>query len=311
MSRNTSHSLTPAAPRFLDLSVSLASGLTSGLTGVETAGAETVSWVVDLLAPPANLPPFALLLLADRLAALYALAFPEEEGWLDEVVGAWTDEADVEEALGRFLQRVNQRLFPVWVEVWEIELEAIEWRLYEIPLLTLGFDIWDEGWDDFPEPIPYLLHLIYGRWRGNDMGQDEFAALYPEHPVPYGLEPQRLATASRSLAGEAGEAALLPAPLDALPDLIAMLCQDTGNIFLDVGEMGLAEGGGHPDWTAENVALLAAQWREAEPLWGRIQRLLAWQGGTPEEVAGKLTAVRRALLAAWGELELEGEEEEA
>jgi hypothetical protein len=249
-----------------------------------------------------RLPPLDYLLLAARLGKLYALVFPDESAGRDETVSAWANEEDVAEAVGRFLARVGQ-LFPVYEDVWEIDLESIEWRLYEIPVVPMGYDEWHDEWEAFKEPAPYLLYLSYARHDDDPAdGRSEFATLYPDHLVPRHLEPHRLVARLRALA--------LPEPLDALPDLIEMLAHNTGNWWLDTGEMALAESGGHPPWTAENVAWLAAEWQAAQPVAERVQRLLDWQEGTPAEKADKLTAVRDALLSGELELELELEEEE-
>jgi hypothetical protein len=45
-----------------------------------------------------------------------------------------------------------------------------------------------------------------------------------------------------------------------------MLDHNTGNVWLDVGEMSLAEGGGYPEWSRENVDWLAEEWRQARPV---------------------------------------------
>ncbi len=251
----------------------------------------------------ANLPPVDFLLLADRLAELYEMVFPEEPDWLEEEICAWADEEDVAEAAARFLRRVGA-LFPVHEEFWEIDLEGIEWRLHEIPLIAMGFDEWYDTWDDLKEPAPYLLHMSYSRdedSRDEDDHEpdDEFMALYPGHPVPRYMEPSRLVEPLRRLG--------LPEPLDALPDLLEMLHHNTGNAWLDIGELGLMEGGGYPLWDAENVVWLADEWRKAQPTLDRVHRLLDWQNESPDALAGKLTAVRDALLAGWGERELERE----
>lgn len=260
-----------------------------------------------------NLPPVDFLLLADRLAELYEMVFPEEPDWLAEEICAWADEEDVAEAAARFLRRVGA-LFPVHEEFWEIDLEGIEWRLHEIPLIAMGFDEWYDTWDDLKEPAPYLLHMSYSR--GEDAhdeddcdedahardSDDEFTGLYPEHPVPRHLDPSRLVEPLRRLG--------LPEPLDALPDLLEMLHHSTGNAWLDIGELGLMEGGGYPLWDAENVVWLAEEWRKAQPTLDRVHRLLDWRSESPDALAGKLTAVRDALLAGWGERERELEKEE-
>lgn len=91
----------------------------------------------------------------------------------------------------------------------------------------------------------------------------------------------------------------LPDPLNALPDLILMLDHNTGNVWLDVGELSLAEGGGYPQWNADDVAWLAKEWRKAQPILDRIHQLLDWQNGSHDEVAFKLTAVRDVLFDAY------------
>jgi len=91
----------------------------------------------------------------------------------------------------------------------------------------------------------------------------------------------------------------LPEPLDALPDLILMLDHNTDNAWLDVGELTLSEGGGYPQWHSADIAWLAEEWRRAEPILERIQRLLDWQNQTPGEISFKLTAVRSVLLDAY------------
>lgn len=236
------------------------------------------------------MPPLAFLLLADRLAKLYEMVFPDHPEWLDGEVVDWQDDTEVAAAVERFLGRVST-LFPVHDDIWDVDLEAVEWRLYEVPVMPMGYDIWYDEWEDLKEPAPYLLHMCYSRHdEDRPYRRNEFADLYPDHQVPRYLEPHRLVETMRRLA--------LPEPLDALPDLIEMLDHSTGNSWLDVGELSLAEGGGYPQWTPEDVAWLAEEWQKAQPALDRVTRLLDWQNGSPEEIGCKLTAVRDVLLEA-------------
>ena len=242
------------------------------------------------LHPPlgTGLPPLSFLLLADRLAELYAMVFPDRPEWLRAETAQWQNEEEVAAAVERFLQRVGT-LFPVHDEIWDVDLEVVEWRLYEIPVIPMGIDEWYDGWDDLKEPLPYLLHAQYSR--GSEDSADEFTALYPAHQLPRYLEPHRLVETVRGMD--------LPEPLDALPDLILMLNHATDNAWIDVGEMALAEGGGYPQWRPDEVAWLATEWQKAQPILERIDRLLDWQNGTPDAIDNKLTAVREALLVAY------------
>lgn len=232
-----------------------------------------------------GLPPLAFLLLADRLAELYEMVFPDQPEWLRAETVQWQNEEDVAAAVERFLQRVGT-LFPVHDEIWDVDLEVVEWRLYEIPVIPMGIDEWYDGWDDLKEPLPYLLHAQYSR--GSEDSPDEFTALYPTHQLPRYLEPHRLVETVRGMD--------LSEPLAALPDLILMLNHATDNAWIDVGEMALAEGGGYPQWRPDEVAWLAAEWQKAQPILERIDRLLDWQN---DAIDDKLTAVRDVLLAAY------------
>lgn len=235
-----------------------------------------------------GLPPLAFLLLADRLAELYEMVFSDRPEWLRAEPVQWQSEEDVAAAVERFLQRVGT-LFPVHDEIWDVDLEVVEWRLYEIPVIPMGIDEWYDGWDDLKEPLPYLLHAQYSR--GSEESPDEFTALYPAHSLPRYLEPHRLVENLRTMD--------LAEPLAALPDLILMLNHATDNAWIDVGEMALAEGGGYPQWRPDEVAWLAAEWQKAQPILERIDRLLDWQNDTPDAIGDKLTAVRNVLLATY------------
>jgi hypothetical protein len=246
--------------------------------------------------PPAQavvcsrLPPLDFLLLAARLAELYEMIFPEQPALLEEEIWEWRDEEAVAKAVERFLKQVARR-FPLYDEFWEVDLELIQWRLYEIPVLPMGFDIWHESWEDFLEPAPYLLHMDWSRSDETDKrAGNEFQQLYPDQQVPRYLAPDNLVETLRRMT--------LPAPLDALPDLIQMLNGDAGNFWLDTGELSLMEGGGYPSWDAAAVEMLAAEWTRAAPVLDRVHALLNWRNETAEAAVRKITAVREALLEA-------------
>lgn len=280
MQTNSPYPLAQPAPGILDPTASLLA---------TTTLQATPSISPNLIC--ANLPPLAFLLLADRLAELYEMVFPDHPEWLSEEVVNWEDETEVAAAVERFLGRVST-LFPVHDDIWDVDLEVVEWRLHEIPVIPMGYDIYYDDWLDLKEPAPYLLHMRYSRRdEGSPYLRNEFADLYPDHQTPRYLEPHRLVEALRQME--------LPEPLDALPDLIEMLDHCTGNSWLDVGELSLAEGGGYPLWNREDVEWLAEEWRKAKPILDRIHQLLDWQNSTPEEIGFKLTAVRDVLLDAY------------
>ena len=238
------HPPAPSALGFLDLGPTLRPTLWAAAAGPpDPAGAQ--------------LPPWSWLLLADRLAELYEMVFPDRPEWLRAETVQWQNEEDVAAAVERFLQRVSA-LFPVHDEIWDVDLEVVEWRLYEIPVIPMGIDEWYDGWDDLKEPLPYLLHAQYSR--DSEESPDEFTALYPAHQLPRYLEPHRLVETLRRTCAERSRSMDLPEPLDALPDLILMLNHATDNAWIDVGEMALAEGGGYPQWRPDEVIWLAAEW---------------------------------------------------
>ena len=238
-----------------------------------------------------NLPSVEILRLADRLAELYEAIFPNHPEWMTQEVVNWQNEDDVAAAVQRFLKRVNAK-FPVYDELWEYDLDSIEWQLHEIPVIAMGYDIWYDEWQEFNEPIPYLLHMGYSRWQEVILNRrDEFSNLYPEHRMPRSLEPHRLVDKLRQRK--------LLEPLAALPDLIQMLFAETSNIWLDVEELSLAESGGFPQWSLENVTNLTEAWQEAQPVVARVNRLLDWRNESSEAIDLKLTAVRDALLDAY------------
>ena len=239
-----------------------------------------------------NLPPLHFLSLADRLGQLYEMVFPDHPEWLDQEAVNWLDEEDVAAAVERFLGRVNS-LFPVHEEIWDADLEAIEWRLYEIPVIPMGYDLWHDDWADLREPAPYLLRMQHSRDADEYLyGRDTFASLYPNHQVPSGLEPQQLVETLR-------QESFLQLELAALPDLIQMLEQNTGNVWLDMGEISLAEGGGYPEWSRETVDWLAEQWRQAQPVLDGVLSLFNWKNDNVQVVAEKLSSVRDALVSAY------------
>jgi len=81
--------------------------------------------------------------------------------------------------------------------------------------------------------------------------------------------------------------------------MIQMLDHNTGNAWSDVGETSLAEGGGYPEWSRENVERLAEAWRQARPVLDGVLSLLNWKNETAGAVAEKLSAVRDALVSAY------------
>ncbi len=245
-----------------------------------------------------NLPPLDTLLIAARLGELYETIFPQHPEWLEAIVD-WKQEEDIAKAVGRFLNQVA-KLFPIEDECWAADIEFIEWRLYSIPVCPMGFDIWHHGWDEIFEPAPYLLHIEWSRdEKENPDERNEFQQLYPNHPVPWHLEPTRLVGALREICAERSRRLTPPEPLHGLPDLIEMLMGCTDNLWLDVGELSLMEGGGYPQWDPVEVEMLAEEWKNAKPILDRVLALLNWQNETAEERDRKVTAVHEILLEAY------------
>jgi len=254
--------------------------------------------------PPAStsvlsLPPLQALLISARLAELCEAILPEQPELLDELV-EWGDVDAVVAVVERFLQQIG-RLFPVHEELWDASLDYVEFFLYGIPVMPMGFDIWHDGWCELREPAPYLLHMTWSRDGTQEVyrSADEFDTLYPEYLVPYGLEPHRLINEIRQILAERAEQHLLPAsPLTALPDFILMLNSDTGNVLLDFGESSLAESGNYPDWDIETVEWLTETWGEAEPILDGVLALMNWGENSAGGCDEKLTAVRTLLMEA-------------
>jgi hypothetical protein len=172
-----------------------------------------------------------------------------------------------------FLQWVDSRLFPLAHVGQAVETEerpmsmipagmGLDWRSLEdltclssgwllLLLLTPSGDDWLRGDEEIDGEglSPYLNVSV------------DFTTLLHPHEI----DNQKLEQLCRQQ----------PVPVYYLPDCLKLIEADTGNPFIDWGDV-LEEAPPECEWTLENVLLLRQQWQEAQPLIARSQQLVAW-----------------------------------
>lgn len=233
------------------------------------------------LAPPKHDPPLVTpnplsgmhlsrLLAAARLAQRYCDVFPHHPEWLRETFD-WQQD-DAEEAFARltetFLARVEEHLFPVMVDVWDMELDNALYYLEQIPIIPQGLEHWyfDE-FDNYREPLALLLHIEHRYELGE--GSSTLQEAYPDYAFPAGLDLGRTAAGLRRMA--------LAEPLSGLLETIAMVRCDCDNAWMDYSMSDLAEMGTDLPWDdPETVARLTESWQEARPRLERVWALTDW-----------------------------------
>jgi hypothetical protein len=225
------------------------------------------------------------LYIAKRLAELYHLVFPEKADWLDETV-VWHDDEAVAQATEQFLERVNTHRFPVDTDIIDMDADACEWVLWHAPVLPLGFAAGcAEEWEYIREPVQLLIKLTYGDCLDGNAPMC-LAEDYPELVIPDGFSTHGLRKALRAMN--------LAGPLVALPDMLAMVQEETGNAWLDYAYAYLAETGGFPYWETD-YEWLVEDWAKAEPVANRVFALMDW---VEENLAERLKVVMDTLIAA-------------
>jgi hypothetical protein len=208
------------------------------------------------------------LLAAARLARRYHDIFPQHPECLQETFD-W-QAGDAEEVLAgmveTFLGRVEELLFPVMVDVWEVE-DALHY-LEQIPIIPQGLEHWYyDDFDNYREPLALLLHVEH-RQEDSD-GSSTLQQAYPGYDFPTGLDLATVAAGLRRMT--------LPVPLPGLLEAVAMVQGDSGNPWMDYSASDLAEMGTDLPWDdAETVAWLVETWQEARPRLERVWALVDW-----------------------------------
>ena len=228
------------------------------------------------------------LTLTARLANLYQISFPGRLDLLEQEIDLASEES-LSEATARFLQRVESKLFPVYWDIW-FEVGEMDWCLYNIPIACQGFGVGYDDPADYPEPICLFLRLAERQYfeRGDDQ---TIAEIYPQLvDVPAVV----LDTIDRL--SEPLQNMELAGPLAAIPGLIDMVFQQTGNPWLDVNPEMHAESGQVICWDEETVAELASLWSAAKPILDGVWALTEWVAEDPAERLGE---VINTLLTAY------------
>jgi hypothetical protein len=256
------------------------------------------------LAPPAHDPSCVVpgpitgtqlcrLLAAAKLAQRYQQVFPQHPEWLLATFD-WQAGGAEEVFAGMvetFLERAEERLFPVMVDVWEVE-EAL-YYLEQIPIIPQGLEHWYYNqFDDYRESLSLLLHVEHRQEL--DDGSDTLQEAYPDYDFPPGLHLGTVAAGLRRMD--------LTEPLSGLREAAAMVQSDCGNAWMDYSASDLAEMGSDLPWDdPETVAWLVETWQEARPRLERVWALVDWCSpqavGPPD--GERLDAIVDLLLQAY------------
>ncbi|MFW5943524.1 MAG: hypothetical protein ACOCXI_17085, partial [Chloroflexota bacterium] len=199
------------------------------------------------LAPPAHDPPpvapnpltgtyLSRLLAAARLAQRYRSIFPQHPEWLQETFDWQQDDAEeaIAEMTETFLARVEEYLFPVMVDVWDVELDNALYYLEQIPIIPQGLEHWYyDDFDNYREPLALLLHIEHRHEL--DDGSDTLREAYPDYDFPTDLDLGAVAVGLRQMT--------LPDPFSGLIEAVAMVQCACENPWMDYSMSDLAEMG--------------------------------------------------------------------
>lgn len=255
----------------------------------------------ELLAPPRHDPPvvapnpltgrrLSRLLAAARLAERYRQVFPRHPEWLQETFD-WQHEEAEEAIVGMvevFLGRVEEHLFPVMVDVWDVDLEDALYYLDQIPIIPQGLEHgYYDQFDECREPLALLLHIEHRHEPAG--GRNTLQAAYPDYSFPAGFNLSTIAEQLRRMA--------LPEPLSGLIEAIAMVRCECENPWMEYSPSDLAEMGADLPWNdPETVEWLAKTWQEARPRLERVWALVDWCSPQPD--GERLDAIVDLLLQA-------------
>ncbi|MFW6063839.1 MAG: hypothetical protein ACOC9V_06640 [Chloroflexota bacterium] len=258
------------------------------------------------LAPPAHDPPpvapnpltgtyLSRLLAAARLAQRYRSIFPQHPEWLQETFDWQQDDAEeaIAEMTETFLARVEEYLFPVMVDVWDVELDNALYYLEQIPIIPQGLEHWYyDDFDNYREPLALLLHIEHRHEL--DDGSDTLREAYPDYDFPTDLDLGAVAVGLRQMT--------LPDPFSGLIEAVAMVQCACENPWMDYSMSDLAEMGSDLPWDdSETVAWLTETWQEARPRLERVWALVDWCNpqsvGPPD--GERLDAIVDLLLRAY------------
>jgi hypothetical protein len=233
------------------------------------------------------------LTLAARLASLYQISFPGRLDLLEQEIDLASEES-LSEATARFLQRVESELFPVYWDIW-FEVGEMDWCLYNIPIACQGFGVGYDDPADYPEPICLFLRLAERQYFDREDDQ-AIAEIYPQLVDVPAVILDGIDRLSKPLQDMDLLRPVVARPLAAIPGLIDMVFQQTGNPWLDVSPEMYAESGQVICWDAETVAELAALWLVAKPTLEGVWELTEWVAEDPAE---RLREVMNTLLTAY------------
>ena len=171
-----------------------------------------------------------------------------------------------------FLHRV-ETLFPVYLDA----LLESEERWSVIPVMAVAYDL--EG--DWGPGASLLIGLAFGEPHRTpeELGMTVAPTLDP------GCELDVAAFQARCLA--------LDPVLHDIGQVMAVAGNSADNVWTDVTDLMLAESDGYPEWDAETLEALTAEWRAAEPLFARFTEVAQWLDASRSR--------RNAFVTAWNE----------
>jgi hypothetical protein len=186
------------------------------------------------------------------------------------------------------MELISERLFPFSYEL-VIDVAAEEGRMSYIPLHGIGIDQWSDGLEAYG-PGWVLLGLL-----NRDLTENMLVETQIEMEVWEVLKgAQRYSHATWSWEIFEQTCARAEKPLAYLPQAIAMLDHQTGNLFLDpTEEQPISDA----IWCLEDIALLARQAQEAGVISEQAGKLAEWLASDPVPHLRK--AVDLWNLALW------------
>lgn len=193
-----------------------------------------------------------------------------------------------------FLQLINDRLFPLDIDVYEMEEAPL--FACDIQIVTPARPEWYEG-DYIYENLAVsfqlallMLDLFSEARTGINYTSDYFEHLQTCYDLPGKLKPNASASYDKLVDTFLRE----KSPLKDLALVCEMIGYQTGNIFFDYVP-GYDEGGYQMEWSTDNIHWLTEQYKGAVVMNDAVNNLNTWLLEAPTERISRALSIHKSL----------------